>query len=69
MLYLLVSNAGRVFSRAELLDRLDDSFAAYERAVDVHIKNLRAKIETDTRNPENIETVYGVGYRMRPDHE
>lgn len=69
LLVVLVSRPGRVFSRAELLDRLDDSFAAYERAVDVHIKNLRAKIEADTRNPEYIETVYGVGYRMRPSDE
>ncbi|MBZ0302088.1 MAG: response regulator transcription factor [Anaerolineae bacterium] len=69
LLVALVSRPGRVFSRAELLDRLDDSFAAYERAVDVHIKNLRAKIEIDSRNPEYIETVYGVGYRMRPADE
>jgi DNA-binding response OmpR family regulator len=69
LLVALVSRPGRVFSRAELLDRLDDSFAAYERAVDVHIKNLRAKIEIDTRNPKYIETVYGVGYRLRPADE
>ncbi len=69
LLVAFISRPGRVFSRAELLDRLDDSFAAYERAVDVHIKNLRAKIEIDTRNPEYIETVYGLGYRMRSDHE
>ncbi|MBZ0294586.1 MAG: response regulator transcription factor [Anaerolineae bacterium] len=69
LLVALVSRPGRVFSRAELLDRLDDSFAAYERAVDVHIKNLRAKLEVDSRNPEYVETVYGVGYRMRPGDE
>ena len=54
----------------ELLDLLQgEAYAAYERTVDVHVKNVRAKIEADSHNPEYIETVYGVGYRMRPDHE
>jgi DNA-binding response OmpR family regulator len=46
-----------------------EAYAAYERTVDVHVKNLRAKIEHDARNPEYVETVYGVGYRMRPANE
>ncbi len=66
LLQVLMGRPGRVFTRLELLGRVQDqAYAAYERAIDVHIKNLRAKIETDTRNPEYIETVYGVGYRMR----
>jgi len=70
LLSLLIARPGRVFSRAELLDRLqNETYAAYERAIDVHIKNLRAKIEDNSREPEYVETVFGVGYRMRSDHE
>lgn len=66
LLATLIARPGRVFSRTELLDRLQgQSFAAFERAIDVHIKNLRAKIERDPREPQYIETVFGVGYRMR----
>ncbi len=66
LLATLIARPGRVFTRMELLDRLQgQSFAAFERAIDVHIKNLRAKIETDPRDPQYIETVFGVGYRMR----
>jgi DNA-binding response OmpR family regulator len=56
----LLAHPGRVYTRMELLERIHgDAFAAYERTVDIHIKNLRAKLKTDL-----IETVYGVGYRM-----
>jgi len=66
----LIARPGRVFTRMELLDHIQgEAYAAYERTVDVHVKNVRAKIEVDARNPEYIETVYGVGYRMRPEHE
>ena len=66
LLAALIARPGRVFSRMELMDRLQgQSFAAFERAIDVHIKNLRAKLETDSREPQYIETVFGVGYRMR----
>jgi DNA-binding response OmpR family regulator len=65
LLSTLMSTPGRVFSRMELLDRIQGiAFEGYERTIDVHIKNLRAKLETDTRNPRYIETVYGVGYRF-----
>lgn len=68
VLQVLISRPGRVFTRMELLDQLQgEAYAAYERTIDVHVKNLRAKIERDPRAPEYIETVYGVGYRMRPD--
>ena len=70
ILQVLIARPGRVFTRMELLDQVQgEAYAAYERTVDVHIKNLRAKIEVDPRSPEYVETVYGVGYRMRPDHE
>lgn len=68
LLAALMSSPGRAFSRMELLDRVQgDVFEGYERTIDVHIKNLRAKIEPNTRQPCYIETVYGVGYRFSPD--
>lgn len=68
VLQTLIARPGRVYTRMELLDQLQgEAYAAYERTIDVHVKNLRAKIERDPRTPEYIETVYGVGYRMRPD--
>ncbi|MFO7632701.1 MAG: response regulator transcription factor [Caldilinea sp.] len=68
VLQTLIARPGRVFTRMDLLDQLQgEAYAAYERTIDVHVKNLRAKIERDPRTPEYIETVYGVGYRMRPD--
>ena len=70
ILQALVARPGRVFTRMELLDHIQgEAYAAYERTVDVHIKNLRAKLELDPRNPEYVETVYGVGYRMRAANE
>ena len=70
LLAALMANPGRAFTRAELLDRVQGmAYEGYERTIDVHMKNLRIKIEEDPRNPEYIETVYGVGYRMVPDHE
>lgn len=70
ILKALITRPGRVYTRMELLDYLQgEAFAGYERTVDVHVKNLRLKVEPDSKNPEYIETVYGVGYRMTPDHE
>ena len=66
LLAALIARPGRVFTRVELLDRLQgQSFAAFERAIDVHVKNLRAKIEVHPHEPQYIETVFGVGYRIR----
>ncbi len=60
----LTRSPGRVFARADLLDAVrGGETAAFDRAVDRHISNLRAKIETDPKNPEFIQTVWGVGYR------
>lgn len=65
LLATLMSSPGRTFTRLELLDQIQDTaFAGYARTIDVHIKNLRAKIEQDPRQPRYIETVYGVGYRF-----
>ncbi|MEV0071638.1 response regulator transcription factor [Amycolatopsis sp. NPDC050768] len=66
ILTALASAPGRVFSRAQLVERVYgiDAFIT-ERTIDVHIKNLRKKIEVDTRNPEYLLTVFGVGYKVR----
>ncbi|MCJ7658474.1 MAG: response regulator transcription factor, partial [Anaerolineales bacterium] len=62
----LMSAPGKVFSRLELLDIVQGvRYQGYERTIDLHIKNLRGKIEVDAHNPQYIETVYGVGYRLR----
>ncbi len=65
ILYLLMSNPGRPFSRGDILDHVQGiAFEGYERSVDVHIKNLRRKLGDDPRNPRFIQTVYGVGYKF-----
>lgn len=65
LLAALMASPGRAFTRLELLDLIQGTaYEGYERTIDVHIKNLRAKIESDPRNPSYIETVYGVGYRF-----
>jgi DNA-binding response OmpR family regulator len=66
LLYLLMSAPGRVFPRSEILLKLQGTtFEGVERTIDVHIRNLRTKIEKDPSKPEYIETVFGVGYRFR----
>ena len=61
-----MATPGRVFSRAELLERLQGTaFEGVERTIDVHVRNLRTKIEADPGNPTRVETVFGVGYRFR----
>jgi DNA-binding response OmpR family regulator len=65
LLAALMTAPGRVFSRLDLLRRLQgDAYEGYERNVDVHIRHLRQKIEPDPANPIHIETVYGAGYRF-----
>lgn len=65
LLNTLMSNPGRAYSRMELLERTQGySYDGYERTVDVHIKNLRKKIEADPANPHHLLTVFGVGYRF-----
>ncbi len=68
LLTVLLASPGRVYSRTELLDHLQgDAYEGYERTIDVHVRNLRTKIEPDASNPRYIETVFGVGYRFTPD--
>lgn len=66
LLAILIAAPGRVFARSDLLIKLQGTtFENVERTVDVHIRNLRAKIETNPSDPRYIETVFGVGYRFR----
>lgn len=68
LLAALMSSPGRAFSRLDLLERVQGTnFDGYERTIDVHVRNLRTKIELDPGNPRYIETVYGVGYRFAAD--
>ena len=68
LLATMMASPGRVFSRLDLLDKLQgDAYEGYERTIDVHIRNLRTKIEPDPRNPRYVQTVYGIGYRLAAD--
>lgn len=65
LLAALIAQPGRVFTRAQLLQATQGTaFEGYERTIDAHIKNLRAKIEPDPRKPRYVVTVFGVGYRF-----
>ncbi len=65
LLAAFLTEPGRVFSRLDLLEQIQgDAYDGYERTIDVHIRNLRAKIEPEPRKPQYIQTVYGVGYRF-----
>jgi DNA-binding response OmpR family regulator len=65
LLYVLMSAPNHVFSRSDLLFKLQGTtFEGVERTIDVHIRNLRTKIEKDPSNPEYILTVFGVGYKF-----
>jgi DNA-binding response OmpR family regulator len=65
ILSTLMKYPGKVFSRNELIDvALGDDFDGYDRAIDNHIKNLRSKIEDDSRNPDYVLTIHGLGYRF-----
>jgi DNA-binding response OmpR family regulator len=56
---------GRVFDRVEIIDKaFGYDFESFDRAIDVHIFNLRRKIEPDPKHPRYIKTVYGAGYKL-----
>jgi two-component system alkaline phosphatase synthesis response regulator PhoP len=68
LLAVLMTVPGRVFSRGVLLEQVQGSTTeSVERTIDVHVRNLRTKIEPDPSTPRYVETVFGVGYRFRPD--
>lgn len=65
ILLLLAKNPSRVFSREQLLElTIDEHYEKMDRIIDAHIKNLRQKIELDTKKATIIQTVYGVGYKF-----
>jgi two-component system alkaline phosphatase synthesis response regulator PhoP len=65
LLAALAASPGRVFTRAQLLDAIHgEAFEAYERAIDVHVKNIRRKLEPQPQRPRYVVTVFGVGYRL-----
>ena len=65
ILLLLAKNPSRVFSREQLLElTMAEHYEKMDRIIDGHIKNLRQKIELDTKKPTIIQTVYGVGYKF-----
>ena len=68
LLYVFMSAPGKVFSRSDLLLKLQGTtFEGVERTIDVHIRNLRTKIEQDPSNPQYILTVFGIGYKFTSD--
>ena len=65
LLAILMAAPGRVFTRLDLLEDLQGtSFEGVARTIDVHVRNLRTKIEPDPANPRYVETVFGIGYRF-----
>jgi two-component system, OmpR family, response regulator RegX3 len=67
LLELLVRNAGRVLTRAQLIDRVwGADYVGDTKTLDVHVKRLRAKVEQDPANPLHLVTVRGLGYKFEP---
>ena len=65
LLGVLVKEPGRVFNRAQLIEKaLSYDFEGFDRTIDVHILNLRRKLEPDPSHPRYIKTVYGAGYKF-----
>ncbi len=65
ILHVLASASNKVFTREELVQRaLGYEFEGYERSIDAHIKNIRQKLGDDSRRPQFILTIYGVGYKF-----
>jgi two-component system alkaline phosphatase synthesis response regulator PhoP len=65
LLAAFMREPGRVFERADLIDKaFGYDFESFDRAIDVHIFNLRRKIEPDPKRPSYIKTIYGAGYKL-----
>ncbi len=70
LLSVLIREPNRVFSRAQLIERvLGFDFDGFDRTIDVHILNLRRKLEPDAGHPKYIKTVYGAGYKFSGGNE
>jgi len=70
LLGVLVREPNRVFSREQLINRIfGGDFDGFDRTVDVHILNLRRKLEPEPANPRFIKTVYGMGYKFAREQE
>lgn len=73
LLHHFMLHPGRPFSRSDLLDVTQPDaigdIAAYERTIDVHVKNLRQKLGAGGRHSRFVETVHGIGYRFVPEAE
>ena len=68
IVHILSSNKGKVFAREQLIERIMGiDFQGFDRTIDVHIKNIRKKIEEDSRNPKYILTVTRIGYKFGGD--
>ncbi|MCV2395044.1 response regulator transcription factor [Actinotalea sp. M2MS4P-6] len=68
LLEVLLRNAGRVLTRGQLIDRVWGSdYVGDTKTLDVHVKRIRAKIETDPANPTRLVTVRGLGYKVSDD--
>ena len=68
LLAILMRSPGQVFNRAQLVDHLiEGGFTGLEQTLNVHIRNLRKKIELDAEVPKYVETVFGIGYRFKRD--
>ncbi|MFC3998473.1 response regulator [Nocardiopsis sediminis] len=69
LLEVLLRNAGRVLTRMQLIDRVwGADYVGDTKTLDVHVKRLRAKIESDPGDPRFIVTVRGLGYKFEPGH-
>ncbi|MFN3286795.1 MAG: winged helix-turn-helix domain-containing protein, partial [bacterium] len=70
LLEALASQPGHVLTRWQIIDRVyGESFEGFERTVDVHVKNLRQKLEPNPQQPRYVLTVHGVGYKFaKPSH-
>lgn len=67
LLGALIKNPGRAFTRPQLIhEAFGYGYEGLERTIDVHVKNLRKKIEPDPGSPQFLVTVYGVGYKFEP---
>jgi DNA-binding response OmpR family regulator len=65
ILTVMMRAPGKVFNRAELIEKaMGQDFDGFDRVIDVHVFNLRQKLEPDPKRPKYIKTVYGIGYKL-----